>query len=425
MEQQIFYQLGISLVLGLLVGLQREHVAAGLAGMRTFPLVTLLGTVAGVAAQTPAIGGWLIGFGLFGVAAITTLSHWLRRNEPNGNGQPGITTDTALLLMYAIGVLLSVEKMMPAAVAVGGTTAVLLHFKPELHGIAEKLGDKDLRAIMQFVLITCVILPVLPDEPIDPYGVVRPWNVWLMVVLIVGMSLTGYIFYKFFGENAGILLGGLLGGAVSSTATTVSYARGARGGGATAQAAVVVIMIASSVMYVRVMIEAAVVAPQFAWTLAVPIAIALAATVLPALWLWYRLRRAETNGRGKQVADGPSPHTNPTQLRSAIIFGLTYALVLLALAASKEYLGTGGVYTVAAVSGLTEVDALTLSTARMSLEHETIMADGWRLVLVGTLTNFVAKAAIAGLLGGAAFFFRLGLAFAVPLAAGAAVLLLL
>jgi uncharacterized membrane protein (DUF4010 family) len=312
-------------------------------------------------------------------------------------------------------------------VAVGGTVAVLLQFKPELHSIASKLGDEDLRAIMQFVLITCIILPVLPNEPIDPYGVVQPWNVWLMVVLIVGMSLTGYILYKFFGESAGIFLGGLLGGAVSSTATTVTYARTALAGAPAARAAAVVIMLASSVMYIRVLIEATIVSPVFAWTLALPVAIAFAATILPALWQWWRLRRQpETPSPDqKDEAQKPPMHANPTQLRPALIFGVSYAVVLIGLAWAKEQLGAGGVYTVAALSGLTEVDALTLSTARMALTDPYIMEQGWRAVLLGTLTNFGAKAVIAGMLGGWAFFVRLSLWFVMPVAAGAAAMALL
>ena len=146
----------------------------------------------------------------------------------------GATTDVTILLMYAVGALL-VTGPIAVAVAIGGAAAVLLQFKPELHGFAQRLGDQDLRAIMQFVLITCIILPLLPHRtiplpfwPDPPYGylnVFNPFEIWLMVVLIVGMSLGGYILYKFLGQDAGTLFGGILGGAISSTATTVSYAR--------------------------------------------------------------------------------------------------------------------------------------------------------------------------------------------------------
>ncbi len=456
----VFLQLGLSLLLGLLIGLQREHAAAGLAGMRTFPLITLLGTVLALVAQRGPWGGWLLGAGLISVMALAVVSHWLRLGDRNG--ERGLTTDAALLAAYAVGALLAFDGFTGPAVAVGGTVAVLLQFKPELHRLARTLGDDDLRAIMQFVLITCIVLPVLPDDPIDPFGVIRPWNVWLMVVLIVGISLAGYIVYRFFGANAGILLGGLLGGAVSSTATTVTYARMARAGPPAAQAAAVVILLASGVMYVRVLIESAVVSPEFAKTVAAPALIVLAATLLLGLLLWWQMGRearrhrpasslstdpaaaaagaaptaaaaaasmsagAKTAARDDAeaaTAAAPSPkHSNPTQLRPALLFGAAYALVLLALAWTKQSLGDAGMFTVAGLSGLTEVDALTLSTARMAIDHPTIMADGWRLVLLGTLTNFATKAAIAAALGGRQFGVRIVLCFLPPVAVGAALL---
>ena len=141
-----------------------------------------------------------------------------------------MTTEVAILVMYVVGAYLVVGERM-VAVAVGATVAVLLQFKPELHGIAARLGDQDLRAIMTFALITCIILPVLPNttyEVVSPLDVLNPFEIWMMVVLMVGISLTGYLVYKFFGRNAGILLGGVLGGAVSSTATTLSYAKRTR-----------------------------------------------------------------------------------------------------------------------------------------------------------------------------------------------------
>ena len=145
----------------------------------------------------------------------------MRQADPD----PGITTDVAALLMYAVGALVVVLPEQPGIpVAIGGGVAVLLQYKLELHTIARRLGDQDIKAIMQFVLLSCVILPVLPNQNYL-LGVLNLRETWLMVALIVGMSLGGYILYKFLGRDAGILLGGLLGGVISSTATTVSQAR--------------------------------------------------------------------------------------------------------------------------------------------------------------------------------------------------------
>jgi len=423
-----FQHLGIAVLLGLLVGLQREHAESGIAGMRTFPVATLLGSVSALLAEHFQ-ESWILAAGLLAVAAVAAVGHVLR---PKSDPHPGITTDAALLIMYAVGAYVMVGDT-AVAIAIGGGVAVLLQFKPELHGMARKLGDEDLRAIMQFVLITCIILPVLPSEnfgPQDllalagapaehapgPLDVLNLREIWLMVVLIVGMSLAGYIVYKFFGRDAGILLGGILGGAISSTATTVSCARGARGDRRAAHTAAIVIMIASTVMYLRMMTEVAVVSQSLLQTTVLPFAIMMLLTIVPALVMWFRVRRDSA----------PMPEQkNPTHLKSAIVFGAMYAAVLLALALAKTYWNGRGLYVVAFLSGLTEVDSLTLSTARMSQTGQLAADVGWRLTVLAAIANSVSKAAIAGLLGGWRLLGELTLLFAIPMLGGAALLALL
>ena len=425
--EPLFEQLGIAILLGLLVGLQREHAASGLAGMRTFPLITVLGSLAAVLADHYQ-DSWILAAGLLAIVAITVVGHLIR---PRPDSSPGTTTDVAMLLMYAVGAL-TVIGPTSVAIATGGGVAVLLQFKPELHGIAKKLGDEDLRAIMQFVLITCIILPVLPNQnygprnlielrspvigqPPGPLDVFNPFETWLMVVLIVGLSLGGYIIYKFFGRDAGILLGGILGGAISSTATTVSYARDARTDPSAARSAAIVIMIASTVMYLRVLLAVTVVSPDFLQTVIVPVAVLMLLTLLPAMAMWFRVRR--------QPAHMPE-QTNPTQLKSAIVFGVMYAAVLMALALAKQYGDGQGLYAVSFLSGLSEMDAITLSTARMSITVPSVADDGWRLIVVAAMANLVSKAAIAGLLGGRQLLIRILFLFAVPMLGGAALLML-
>ena len=251
----LFQRLGIALGLGLIVGLQRERSGSPLGGFRTFPLATLFGSVSGLIAMR--FGGWPIAAGLVVVAALLIMGN-LERQERDA----GLTTEVAMLLMYMVGALVMFG---PASVAViiGGTVAVLLHFKPEMHSIARRLEDPDFRAIMQFVLITLVILPILPNQAYGPYQVLNPFKIWLMVVLIVGISLGGYIIYKFFGEKAGTLVGGILGGLISSTATTVSYARRTSKAPEASALAALVIMVASTIVFGRVLILIGASAPEF------------------------------------------------------------------------------------------------------------------------------------------------------------------
>jgi uncharacterized membrane protein (DUF4010 family) len=398
-------KLGISVLLGLLVGLQREHATHGMAGLRTFPLITVLGTVA--ATLGVSFGGWIVAAGMLGLVGVLFFPNLVRLQSKDPD--PGITTNVAVLLMYCVGALLAIDKMMPVGIAVGGGVAVLLQFKPELHGLAAKLGDADLRAIMQFVLIACIILPVLPDRTYGPLGVFDPFATWLLVVLIVGMNLGGYILQKFCGAGAGTLLAGILGGLISSTAATVSYSRVVRQGSAHVRVAAVVIMIATTVSFVRVLTLIAVVSAEFFLQAFAPIAVLTLVTLFPLLVIWRRARH--------EPPAVPNPQ-NPAQLRPAIFFAGMYVVVLFALAATKQYVGGHAVYGVAALSGLTDLDAVTLSTARLCSAHAVVAAQGWRMVVLASLANLSFKAGVVAVLAGGRLFRSILALFAAPLAVG-------
>lgn len=409
----IFEQLGISLVLGLLVGLQRQHRQSLIAGLRTFPLITVLGTLAALFDQQLATGGWMTPAGFLGLTAVVAVSmiYEMRRE----NTDPGITTEAAILVMYLVGAYVVLGDRI-VALAIGAGVAVLLQFKGELHGIAARLGDEDLRAIMTFALISCIVLPVLPNRTYDlvpPLDVLNPFEIWMMVVLMVGISLGGYLAYKFLGTRRGVLLGGLLGGAISSTATTLTYARRSQEGQEISRLATVVIVIASTVVYGRVILEICVVAPGHWQSLVPPIACMMAASALAAAVVWLRLPRSSE--------EMPAQH-NPTELRSALVFAGLYAGVLLALAAAKTYLGGQGLYAVAVLSGLTDMDAITLSTSRLvgiAPEQGGIATtQAWRLIVLATIANLAFKWAMCLVIGQRSLAWSVGALFAVPIAVG-------
>jgi uncharacterized membrane protein (DUF4010 family) len=255
---------------------------------------------------------------------------------------------------------------------------------------------------MRFVLISLVVLPLLPDRTYGPFGVLNPFDIWRMVVLIVGIGLAGYAAYRIFGPTAGSALAGILGGFVSSTATTVSYARQSRLGAATAPLAAVAILLASAVVFLRVFMELAAVAPRHLRSMVPPLGLVAAALAAGALAFWRRVRQGDA---------APPPPGNPAQLRVALLFGGLYALVVLALAGAKRYLGESGLYLVAALSGLTDMDAITLSTGRM-VAAGTLAADtAWRLILVAILSNLAFKACVVALLGSRALLHRVALVF--------------
>lgn len=383
-------QLGIAVGLGLLVGLQRERAETRLAGIRTFPLVATAGFACG---HLAGLSPWLPAAGLAGLAALLVVGHLTRWRA--GETDPGLTTEVAALLMYLIDVWLAAG---PATfpVVLGGGLAVLLHLKPEMHRFTARIGEEDFRAIMQFVLITLVILPVLPNQGYGPEGVWNPFKIWLLVVLIVGLSLAGYIAYKFLGETAGVLLAGVLGGLVSSTATTFSFARRARGAPETVAASALVINLASTVVFVRVLLILAAAAPVLLAAAWQPFVILMAVQAVVCLFSWLRLRGDRTP---------LPPRGNPTELRSALVFALLFGLVLWAVAMGRRHLGEEGLYAIATLSGLTDVDAITLSTAEMSRAPAGLpAATAWRLILVAALANMLFKAGVTGLTGGRRLF---------------------
>jgi uncharacterized membrane protein (DUF4010 family) len=399
-----FLQLAVALGLGLLVGLQRERVEPAVAGIRTFALITLFGAVA--ARLGMVFGGWIVVAGLVVVAAFVITGNLLRTEK-----DPGTTTELAAVLMYGIGVWVVVGSM-AVAVVLTGVVALLLHLREPLHKLAGRISEKDIRAIMQLVLIALVILPLLPDATFGPYGVLNPFQIWWMVVLIVGLSLLGYVAYKLFGARAGAALAGVLGGLVSSTATTVSYARRSKEEPESSRLAALVVMIASAVVFGRVLFEIAVVAWGSFAELAPPIAVmlGLAAVLSAAVWIVDRKKEAE-----------PPEHENPAELKAAILFGIIYAVVILAVAWAKERFGTAGLYAVAGLSGLTDVDALTLSTARLVDSGRLDPANGWRAILLAALSNLVFKAGIVAVLGSRRMLARVAVLFGAAVAGGAVV----
>jgi uncharacterized membrane protein (DUF4010 family) len=396
--------LGISLALGLLIGLQREQAESRFGGIRTFPLISLFGTFCGMLGAN--YGGWPVGAGLIAILSTLAIANWLiAQREEREHGQ---TTEIAALLTFAIGAYLPLGERSVAAVA-AGLAVVLLHLKEPMHFFARKMVPRDMAGIMQFVVISLIILPVVPNRAFGPFKVLNPFDIWRMVVLIVGLSLAGYIIYKLVGRTASLLLGGVLGGMISSTATTVSYARRAKAAPGAYRLAVTVILIASAISYLRVLIEVSIIAPSNVGALLPPLTVALllASAIAASAFLLFRGDHEEM-----------PPPSNPAELKSALIFGVIYAIITLAVAAVKVRFGSTALYGVAVVSGLTDMDAITLSVSRMVEEHHVEPHIGWRLIVAASLSNFIFKGIAAACLGGWRFGSRLAPYVGIALLAG-------
>ncbi|MCC6811997.1 MAG: MgtC/SapB family protein [Deltaproteobacteria bacterium] len=395
MDTDIWLRFGVSLSIGILVGMQRERQNEIIAGIRTFALTALVGTLTGYLAKDH--GGLALVAGALSVTITVAVGGYLAQEEMKKSGVSGVTTEIAMLTVFMLGAWLASGPLMPAVV-VGATVFVLLYAKPQLHGWTRALQDRDWHVIARFILVSCVILPVLPDRTFGPFDVLNPRETWLMVVLIVGLGLVGFVVQKLFGEKTGIVATGLLGGIISSTATTVTYARAAKERGAGYASATLVIMLASTVVYVRLLIEAGVAAPGFS-ELRVPL-LAMGALSLLLCVVAFFLGRRDVHE--KHDAE------NPSQFRTAFVFAGLYALISLASAAANHHLGDAGLYVVAAISGLTDLDAITLSTARLVHGGKLDEVDGWRVIVVAIMSNLLFKSGLVWSLGSMKLFRRAG-----------------
>jgi uncharacterized membrane protein (DUF4010 family) len=407
---EVISALSLALGLGLLIGLQRQRSQSKFGGIRTFPLIALLGTVCGLLA-----GDWgplVVLAGFLALASVVLFAGLARLRA--GEDASGQTTEVAALLTFACGALLTTEYR-PAAIVVGGLTAVLLHLKQSMHAFAGRLTERDVQAIMRFAIVSLIVLPLLPDQTYGPYGVLNPREVWWMVVLIVGIGLAGYVCYRLFGERAGVVLAGILGGLVSSTATTVAYARRVRDSADAARLSAVVILLASTVAAARVIVEVGVVAPRTLAQIGPPLGALLAWMIVISIAFVLVARKN----------DGKMPEqANPAELKSALIFGALYAVVIFATAAAKDYFGDRALYAVAFVSGFVDVDAITLSTAQLAAHGRLEPDTAWRVILIATLSNLVFKTGIATAIGSTRLLARLAIPMGAALAGGIGVLLL-
>jgi uncharacterized membrane protein (DUF4010 family) len=342
-----------SLAIGLLIGLERERNPSAKAGLRTFALVAVLGTLMAML-STRINSPWLVIAGLLAVAG-TIIAAYLN-DAPLEDNDPGTTTVVALLLSYGLGVLIwfGLSKL-AVMLAIGITT--LLYFKPELRGFTQRLARRDLVAVLQFSVLTFIVLPILPNQDFGPYNAFNPYQAWMMVVLISGISLAGYAALHVVGTRYGAPLLGFFGGLVSSTATTMIYAKHGKANEAMIHLSSAVIVIASIVVLLRLLVVSSVVAYGTLPTLLPVFAGGLLAGLIAAVYAW----RKTIKGTELYVPET----SNPAELHSAIGFGLLYVIVLLGSAWMADLAGSQGLYAVALVSGLTDVDAITLSSLRL------------------------------------------------------------
>lgn len=392
MEFQVIRDFAIALFIGALIGMEREKRKAdedaGLGGIRTFTLLAIAGAAsAWMSAELGAY--WIFAVTLLAAAAFVLAGYSL--TVSSGVAQPGLTTEVAALVTVLLGGL--VMFGWPAlAVGLGITTSAVLAFKAPLHGLVERIGEEDLYAGLKLLIATFIVLPILPNRTLDPLDSLNPRQLWTLVILIAGLSEIGYIAVRSVGEARGTALTGFLGGLVSSTAVTLSFAKRSKDKGAPQDALAAGILLAWVVMVARILVLVAAVHSPMLRDVALPIGLIGVLTLAAAV---FYLRR--TVGKEKHQADGV-PLRNPFSLTSAMRFALFFAAILLLVALVQRYMPPQGLYLVAGLAGLTDVDAITLSMARLARDGGGLgIAAG--AVAIAAVTNTVVKAGLVVALG--------------------------
>lgn len=378
--------------IGLMMGLERERHAGANAGIRTFGLVGLAGTLCAVLAQEAGVP-WLIPATALGLLLLMIAADL---HPPDPDGKPDTTTTVALLLCFLFGVLLGYGHA-TVSVALALSATALLYFKAELHDVTHRLTRQDIVSFLQFAVITFVVLPILPDQGYGPYGRLNPYEIWLMVVLTSAVSLAGYAALRVAPRANLVPLLGFLGGVVSSTATTLVFARHGRKGAGEARMALAVILIANLVLLLRVALLAGVLSPSLLATLAPVLAAGLVLGAILPLREWLALMHAR----------GPLPEIgNPVGLRHALLFGAGYAVVLVLASLMHDKAGATGVYTLAFVSGLADMDAITISTLRLHAGAQLAPIEACYALVAALGANMLLKTALVLALGGRALALR-------------------
>lgn len=407
---QTLVRLGIALLLGSLIGIQRgwqsRDTRAGLriAGVRTHTLVGLLGGL--VALLGRHSGQWLLAVGLLGVVAITLVAYRARSRDQTDYS---ITGSIGLVLTFCFGALAMLENPAIAATA-AVMTAFILDNKQEIHGLLHKLQEHELDAGLKLLLISVVMLPLLPNRDLGPGGAINPYEIWWMVVLIASVSFLGYFAIRVGGTEKGIFFTSLFAGLSSSTALTLHYARLSRQSPVLSPMLAAGILLACGTMFPRILVYCALINPALLAGLWLPVVVMTLLLYGPAAWIWRRHRTLT-------CVDQPALSMNPLDLKAAMLFGGLILLIMLLGEWLKNALGKAGILLLAIASGVTDVDAITLSLTRMSLSGIEPATAVLGIVLAASVNNLV-KAGMALALGEAALGRRVAWVMGASLLAG-------
>ncbi|HSL89695.1 MAG TPA: MgtC/SapB family protein [Ignavibacteriaceae bacterium] len=382
----ILQGLGAVIFIGLLIGLEREHSRSKdqkiFAGIRTFPLIGILGFL--TALTSSLTSEWVYVAVMFGFSGLLITAYLTAAKD----GRLGGTSEVSALLVFILGTMVYYGYiLLPAIIAI--VITIFLSLKIQLHTFVGKISGEDIFATLKLAIISIIILPLLPDRTFGPFDVLNPRLIWYMVIFISGISFVGYFFIKLLGKDRGIILTGLLGGLVSSTAVAFSLSKKSVLQPLLSYNYAIGIVLASTMMFIRVFIIVLVLNSALVSNLWIPLLIFTIAGYIISRIMYKKESKNDLTD---------IEISNPFELKSAFLFGLLFAAVIFGAKAAQVYLGDQGIYAASALAGLTSVDAIVLSISKLSTENLVFLV-AEKAIIIALISNTIVKILITVIWG--------------------------
>lgn len=389
MEFLIAKELIITIILGFIIGLQRElnffrNDKKIYMGARTFSIIALTGYLStklyDLYPFILTVTSVIIGIFLVSFYVINALNDKLER---------GNTTELSAYLTFIVGILVS--NYVEIAVFSTVILIALLEIKPKIVSIKGEIKSKDVKSAILFSLMTFVVLPVLPDKPIDPYGLINPSRIWMMVILISGLSFVGYLFTRFIDTSKGLVMMGLFGGLASSTAITLTLSKKASDNKEVNKSLVVAIALASSTMFLRVVIWTFIFSKELFKIVVFPY---LAATIIGYILIYFLYKNIDNKEVSQEV-----DFSNPLEFFEALKMGIVFGVIFGTLSLVNNYSGDLGVYLASFLSGLSDIDAIVLSLSELFSSKDILMNTALVGIVLATVANTLTKLVLSFVIG--------------------------
>jgi uncharacterized membrane protein (DUF4010 family) len=419
LDLSVLIKLIIAAVLGAFIGVEREKMQQKLkivnfGGIRTFTFISILGFTSSY--LIPNINNFfplVVFFAIFGLIFVNYF-HSSKKLEV----ERGITTEIAAMLTYIIGCLSFFHFKIAIIVCI--LTALLLSLKTELHRFVKNIKDEEFLATVEFAIFAFIVLPIIPNYTIDPWGVFNPYEIWLLILFILAVNFIGYIFAKVVGEDKGILFTALIGGLVSSTAVTQSMSEKSKQNEVSYRIFSVATVTASLIMFIRILIIVEIFNRELVKYIIVPIGAMLFSTIIQIIFNLYMMKKEQN---GHNIASINSIKESPFKIVPALKFGFFFVIIIFVIAFAKNYLGSKGIYLAALISGVVDVDVFTLSMIKLSLNDVAFISNASKAIVLVAMSNIFFKAGIAFLFGARNFAKSVMINFAIIIAVGLITLL--